>query len=130
MQMIFIDIDNTLLDFDAFIRQTMREGFAHFGLKPCEPYMEAVFHRENGKLLVSMEDTGIAIPKEEWENVFEKFYRASNHGNKDGSGLGLMVAKHIVARHFGRIWVTSDEVKKTCFFIEFPECSEETLKEL
>ena len=50
MQMIFIDIDNTLLDFDAYIRQTMREGFAHFGLKPYEPYMEAVFHRENGKL--------------------------------------------------------------------------------
>ena len=47
MQMIFIDIDNTLLDFDAYIRQTMR---AHFGLKPYEPYMEAVFHRENGKL--------------------------------------------------------------------------------
>ena len=45
MQMIFIDIDNTLLDFDAYIRQTMREGFAHFGLKPYEPYMEAVFHR-------------------------------------------------------------------------------------
>ena len=44
-------------------------------------------HRADGKLLVSMEDTGIAIPKEEWENVFEKFYRASNHGNKDGSGL-------------------------------------------
>ena len=66
-------------------------------------------------------------PKEEWENVFEKFYRASNHGNKDGSGLGLMVAKHIVARHFGKIWVTSDEVKKTCFYIEFPECSEEAM---
>lgn len=45
MQMIFIDIDNTLLDFDAYIRQTMREGFAHFGLKSYEPYMEAVFHR-------------------------------------------------------------------------------------
>ena len=84
-------------------------------------------HRADGKLLVSMEDTGIAIPKEEWENVFEKFYRASNHGNKDGSGLGLMVAKHIVARHFGKIWVTSDEVKKTCFYIEFPECSEEAM---
>lgn len=80
-------------------------------------------HRAVGKLLVSMEDTGIAIPKEEWENVFEKFYRASNHGNKDGSGLGLMVAKHIVARHFGKIWVTSDEVKRTCFYIEFPNAA-------
>ena len=34
MPVIFIDIDNTLLDFDAYIRQTMAEGFAHFGLRP------------------------------------------------------------------------------------------------
>ena len=40
MPVIFIDIDNTLLDFDAYIRQTMAEGFAHFGLHPYEPYME------------------------------------------------------------------------------------------
>ena len=33
MQVVFIDIDNTLLDFDAYIRQTMRQGFAHFGLR-------------------------------------------------------------------------------------------------
>ncbi|MGN1205742.1 MAG: sensor histidine kinase, partial [Eubacterium sp.] len=87
-------------------------------------------HRGEAKLTVSVEDTGIAIPKVEWENVFEKFYRASNHGNKDGSGLGLMVAKHIVARHQGKIWVTSDEVKRTCFYIEFPECSEANIEDL
>ena len=34
MKLILIDIDNTLLDFDAYIRQTMEEGFAHFGLRP------------------------------------------------------------------------------------------------
>ncbi len=53
MQMIFIDIDNTLLDFDAYIRQTMREGFAHFGLKPYEPYMEAVFPPGERKTLAA-----------------------------------------------------------------------------
>ena len=50
MELVFIDIDNTLLDFDEYIRRTMREGFAHFGLKTYEPYMEEIFHRENGKL--------------------------------------------------------------------------------
>ena len=30
MELVFIDIDNTLLDFDEYIRRTMREGFAHF----------------------------------------------------------------------------------------------------
>lgn len=78
---------------------------------------------------ISVEDTGIAVPKEEWENVFDKFYRASSHGNKDGSGLGLMVAKHITERHSGRIWMDSDEKKVTCFYIELPEYTGEIKEE-
>lgn len=92
MQMIFIDIDNTLLDFDAYIRQTMREGFAHFELKPYEPYMEAVFHRENGKLWRQIEQGTLTFRELEeirWNNVFralnidfdgqvfEKYFRAA-----------------------------------------------------
>ena len=92
MQMIFIDIDNTLLDFDAYIRQTMREGFAHFGLKPYEPYMEAVFHRENGKLWRQIEQGTLTFAELEairWDRVFaaldiafdgqvfEKYFRAA-----------------------------------------------------
>ena len=50
MKLVLIDIDNTLLDFDAYIRRTMEEGFAHFGLRPYEPWMYDVFHRENNKL--------------------------------------------------------------------------------
>ena len=34
MKLVLIDIDNTLLDFDAYIRRTMEEGFAYFGLRP------------------------------------------------------------------------------------------------
>ena len=89
--------------------------------------IQVEIQRKKGRLQVSVEDTGIAIPKEEWENVFEKFYRGNNHGNKDGSGIGLVVAKHIVDRHHGKIWATSDLVEKTCFYIEFPECSEEAM---
>lgn len=77
--------------------------------------------RQEGKILVSVEDTGVAVPREEWENIFEKFYRGNNHGDKDGSGLGLMVARHIVNRHLGRVWVTSDEERVTCFYVELPE---------
>ena len=56
MKLILIDIDNTLLDFDAYIRQTMEEGFAHFGLRPYEPWMYDVFHRENNKLWRQIEE--------------------------------------------------------------------------
>ena len=64
------------------------------------------------------------IPEEEWDQVFEKFYRASNHGGKEGSGLGLVVANNIIKRHGGRISVTSSEEAGTCFRIELPETSE------
>ena len=46
---VFIDIDDTLLDFDAYVKQTMREGFRHFGLKPYEPSMFSVFERINNQ---------------------------------------------------------------------------------
>lgn len=81
--------------------------------------------KKEQKILVSVEDTGIAVPKEEWENIFEKFYRGSDHGNKDGSGLGLMVAKQITQRHSGKIWVASDEKSITCFYVELPEATED-----
>ncbi len=92
MQMVFIDIDNTLLDFDAYIRKTMAEGFAHFGLKPYEPYMEEVFHRENGRLWRQIEQGTLTFHELEeirWNNVFaaldiqfdgtvfEKYFRAA-----------------------------------------------------
>ena len=73
MELVFIDIDNTLLDFDEYIRRTMREGFAHFGLKPYEPYMEEIFHRENGKLWRQIEQGTLTFAELErirWNNVF------------------------------------------------------------
>ena len=73
MRLVLIDIDNTLLDFDAYIRQTMAEGFAHFGLRPYEPYMEAVFHRENNKLWRQIEQGTLTFPELErirWNIVF------------------------------------------------------------
>lgn len=80
--------------------------------------------RDEGMITAVIQDFGSLIPEEEWENVFVKFYRASNHGEKEGSGLGLVVAKNIVERHRGHIFVRSDKKNGTCFTIEFPETSE------
>lgn len=80
--------------------------------------------RRDGKIITTVKDVGSMIPEEEWENIFDKFYRASNHGEKEGSGLGLVVAKNIVERHGGTIYTRSDERSGTCFFVEFPETSE------
>ncbi len=79
--------------------------------------------REAGKIITVIQDYGSMIPAAEKEAVFEKFYRASNHGEKEGSGLGLVVAKNIVERHGGCIFVQSDEKNGTCFIIEIPEAN-------
>lgn len=79
--------------------------------------------REDGQITVEVEDTGTPVQKSEWNNIFEKFYRGNNRGNKDGSGLGLVVARHIVERHYGKIWVTSDEVSRTSFYVSLPEAA-------
>lgn len=80
--------------------------------------------RENGWVKAQVRDFGSVIPENERGQIFEKFYRASNHGEKDGSGLGLVVARHIVERHGGKISVSSTEKEGTIFLTEFPETSE------
>lgn len=80
--------------------------------------------RTDGQILVDVKDFGSVIPRTEWENVFEKFYRASNHGANEGSGLGLVVAKSITLRHGGTIAVSSTKEDGTIFKINFPETSQ------
>lgn len=73
MRAIFIDIDNTLLDFDGYVRETMNKGFKHFGLKNYEPYMQDIFHTENDKLWQDIELGRLTIPELRqirWRNVF------------------------------------------------------------
>lgn len=75
LKLIFIDIDNTLLDFDEYVRQTMKVGFTHFGLKAYEPYMYDIFTTENNKLWHRIEDGTLIfseLEKTRWNVIFEK----------------------------------------------------------
>jgi signal transduction histidine kinase len=62
-------------------------------------------------VLVEIADTGIGIPQNETDKVFDEFYRASNARKveRDGTGLGLSIAKQTIERHDGKIWVESKE---------------------
>ena len=92
-------------------------------IKYCDPGTTIRVHiyRENGQVVATVTDHGIVIPEEEWNQVFDKFYRASTHGGREGSGLGLVVAKNIVERHAGSITVKSSEKEGTVFTMCFPE---------
>ena len=56
---------------------------------------------ENGEMVMTVSDTGIGIPADKQNRIFERFYRAEESRNKftGGSGLGLAICKHIVEKH-------------------------------
>lgn len=69
----------------------------------------------NGKVMLSVKDTGIGIPKEHQERVFERFYRVDKSRSKQsgGTGLGLAIVKHIVAQHNAEMTLESQPGKGT-----------------
>lgn len=79
--------------------------------------------RPDGKdAVLTVHDTGIGIPEQALERVFERFYRGDEARNRQsgGAGLGLAIARDLVTRHAGRISVTSTEGAGTTFTINIP----------
>ncbi len=79
--------------------------------------------RPNGAhVRVEIEDTGIGISPEHLSHVFKRFYRADPQPNGDhqGAGLGLAIAKSIVAAHGGEIWLDSHVGQGTVLWVELP----------
>jgi PAS domain S-box-containing protein len=78
--------------------------------------------RRNGSALVSIQDSGIGIPKAELEKIFDSFVRAENVQGLpvEGFGLGLKIAKDIVEHHGGKIWAESQLGEGSTFFVELP----------
>src|SRR5262249_26119189 len=69
----------------------------------------AISGRVNGKgVTVAVQDSGIGIPPDEIEHVFEKFFRGRRSA-ESGSGLGLTIARRIVEEHGGAIAIQSTE---------------------
>ena len=78
-------------------------------------------YSENNEVIIEVADTGIGIPREHMEHLFEKFYRVPGSENvSSGTGLGLSVVKRIVEGHQGKIQVDSQAGKGTTFVIHLP----------
>ena len=78
--------------------------------------------QQNGSAIFQVEDTGIGIPPEELEKVFDRFYRVDKARSRElgGSGLGLSIAKWIAELHRGTIGVKSEVRKGSTFTVTLP----------
>ena len=80
---------------------------------------------------VNVEDTGIGIPEEHLNYIFDQFYRIKKNDEKKsgGTGLGLSIAKKIVESHGGTIKVSSETGKGSIFTVFLPKARPESEKE-
>jgi two-component system sensor histidine kinase KdpD len=76
---------------------------------------------EGSKVVVSVHNEGSVIDPSEQRHIFERFYRspATKHG-APGSGIGLSVAMRTAEAHHGSLWVNSDKMTGTTFFLSLP----------
>lgn len=97
--------------FDNAVRYNRAKGKITVGLK-----------RSKDEIEVSVQDTGMGVPKDQQKRVFSKFFRGENVMKKDteGTGLGLFIAKNIIVSHGGRIWFESEEGKGSTFYFTLP----------
>ena len=85
----------------------------------------------NGKIKISgsikdvdsiynVKDNGIGISPEHHEKIFEIFYQLAPSSNAD-EGLGLSIAKKIISKHRGKVWVESELGKGSKFIVSLPK---------
>ncbi|MDZ7671627.1 MAG: ATP-binding protein [Halanaerobiales bacterium] len=74
-------------------------------------------YQKEDKVFIEIEDTGLGIPEQDQERIFERFYRVDKARSKEigGTGIGLSIVKHIVKGHNSEIEVKSVVEQGTCF---------------
>ena len=70
-----------------------------------------------GELRLAVRDQGIGMDEKELKNIFKKFYRTkrAEASGEVGTGIGLSIVEQIVAHHGGRMEVSSEPGKGSCF---------------
>lgn len=80
----------------------------------------SILHRTAQQVQISICDTGLGIPEEKRELIFEDTFRLERDENLDGYGIGLALCQRIVRAHYGHIWVDSIPDQGSCFHFTLP----------
>lgn len=69
---------------------------------------------------IKIVDEGKGIPRQDLESIFEGFYKTKHSKEKEGMGIGLLLAKHVIQLHKGKINISSEEHKGTIVQVDLP----------
>ena len=72
--------------------------------------------RQDGPVLISVSDTGVGLPAEKADRIFDAFFTTK----PQGSGMGLAISRSIVESHRGRLWATPNSGRGTTFHFTLP----------
>lgn len=75
---------------------------------------------ENEQLLVSVSDTGVGLPREQVDQIFNAFVTTKLHG----TGMGLSISRSIVESHGGRLWASANSPRGASFYFTLPTKAE------
>lgn len=100
-------------DYDKLVE--MVSGLLGNAIKFSKPQEKITITLKNnqGALSLTVRDTGKGISKKDLAAVFDGFYKSSHASHLEGMGVGLLLAKHIVENHRGKIKISSKENKGT-----------------
>jgi signal transduction histidine kinase len=123
-----VEVDPSLLvvgDYEAF--QTIANNLIGNAVRYTEAGGEVVVsaHEEDGFVCIAVRDTGIGIPEEDQERVFERFYRVekARSNERGGTGLGLAIVKHLVGAMKGTVKLKSKLGEGSEFEVRLPSAT-------
>jgi light-regulated signal transduction histidine kinase (bacteriophytochrome) len=91
-----------------------------------EPIVKVDARLEEAEWIFSIKDNGIGIDPQFFDRIFIIFQRLHSRESYEGTGIGLAIAKKIVERHGGKIWIESEPGKGTTFYFSLKDRKEES----
>lgn len=116
---------NAILECDDFCMHEIIYNLLHNAIKftPNKGKIIVDVEEYSGHLLLRIKDTGVGIPKQHLQKIFDRFYQVNTAHNREfgGTGLGLDICKTLVKKQHGNIWAESELGIGSTFFVRLPK---------